>query len=261
MDAISLTAPTSWSHLSAQQLRYVSWLMTQKNISREELLTRCFVRFTKIKIKHEKNGYYLCICPKGKYFTLQGSQVLSLIRKLEYLVKRVEEITPLPRLANLTHVDPRLYNTPFVQYLACENYYQAFIYTRDIWQLRYLAACFYTSGKEFNDSETIRKAKRFKQTPYHVLYTVFLWFYGLKGLFAERFPNFFRKVDYIIEEEPSAPNMRLQIQNIVRALTGGDVTKSAEIYRVETWEALAELDAKAREYAEMEARLKSKKTK
>jgi hypothetical protein len=52
--------------------------------------------------------------------------------------------------------------------------------------------------------------------------------------------------------------MRKQIDNMIRTLTGGDVTKTEAIYTVDTWTALAELDAKALEYKELERRIKKK---
>ena len=38
---------------------------------------------------------------------------------------------------------------------------------------------------------------------------------------------------------------------MIRALTGGDITKEAAIMKMDTWRALTELDAKAREAEEL----------
>jgi uncharacterized protein YbjQ (UPF0145 family) len=51
------------------------------------------------------------------------------------------------------------------------------------------------------------------------------------------------------------PNIGRRLQEAmnaqIRALTKGDITKEKEILALDTWRALTELDAQAREYDEM----------
>ena len=42
----------------------------------------------------------------------------------------------------------------------------------------------------------------------------------------------------------------------IRALTKGDITKEKEILALDTWRALTELNAQAREYKQLQAQLK-----
>ena len=44
----------------------------------------------------------------------------------------------------------------------------------------------------------------------------------------------------------------------IRALTKGDVTKESEVLALDTWRALTELNAQAREYKELNAKMQSK---
>ena len=44
----------------------------------------------------------------------------------------------------------------------------------------------------------------------------------------------------------------------IRALTGGDITKEAQVLQSDCWRALTELDAKAREAREMKELLNKK---
>ncbi len=44
----------------------------------------------------------------------------------------------------------------------------------------------------------------------------------------------------------------------IRALTKGDITKEKEILSLDTWRALTELNAQAREYKELNAQLNKK---
>jgi hypothetical protein len=256
---LHLTAPRSWKELTPKQMVYVSWLMTRRQLTPEEIRAYAFVRFTGIRVLHKTAGYWSCHYRK-RFFTLSPEQVLSFTRQFAWLTSGISEVTPLPRLKGIAHQDLRLRDLPFVQYLACENYYQAFIHTKDEKYLNRLIASFYLGDEKFDDSQTPERAERFRTLPFHVRNTVFLWYYGLKSVFQTHFPCLFQKVKCILEdEEPQAPDMRGQINSMIRALTGGDVTKTKAIYRTETWAALAELDARALEYREMEARMKKYK--
>jgi hypothetical protein len=256
--AVELTAPRSWKELSAKQLVYISWLMTHRQLSKEELHTYAFIRFSAIRVIHEYSGYWLCYHQK-RFFTLSPERMLSFSQRFSWLTDTIGEITPLPKLAGISHQEPRLRGLPFIQYIACENYYQAYIHTREEKFLNCLIASFYLGDEKFNDSLTRERSKRFQKLPFHVRHTVFLWYYGLKSVFQTHFPHFFQKSEPIIDEEPHAPNMREHISSMIRALTGGDVTKTEPVYQTDTWTALAELEAKAREYKELEARMKRTK--
>lgn len=235
---------------------YISWLLLQNTFSPAEIHAFAFVRLTGIVVIREIGGVLYCRYKK-QTFTLTREEVFSFSRQFAWITSGVKEITPLRTLKNRQHVDPRLRGTTFAHYLACENYYQAYIFTKDEKYLNYLIATFYLGSQRFDDRKTISRSERFSKMPLYVRHTVFLWFYGLKSVFEKEFSYFFQKVDQIIEEDvPQAPNMRKQIDNMVRTLTGGDVTKTPLIYEIETWTALAELNAKAREYQELESRTK-----
>lgn len=252
---IELVAPRSWKELSESQLIYISWLLTARALSKEELRAHAFVRLTGITVVSRYAGQWVCEYKKQR-FALEPEAVTSFCRKFSFLTDGITEITPLLEMAGQTCMDTRLRDIPLKQYLACENNYQAFIFTQQEYYLNCLCACFYTSGTEFNDNETAERAKEFEPIPFHVRYTVFLWYFGLKGVLSKSFPNFFRKAEELDEDEPAtAPDMRKVMNNMVRALTGGDVTKLEAVYNTETWAALAELDAKALEYAEYERRM------
>jgi hypothetical protein len=257
---VRLSAPKSWKELSAGQLVYISWLMTHTQLSKEELHAYAFVRFTGIKVEHNcPDGRWLC-CFKDRRFTLSPEQALSLCRQFSWLTGSIGEVTPLPKLAGVARQDVRLRGLPLIQYIACENYYQAFIHSGDEQHLNCLIASFYLGNEKFNDALTAERSSRFRNLPFHIRYTVFLWYYGLKTVFQRHFPYFFQKTEPVPEDgEPQAPNMREHIDNMLRALTGGDVTKTEAVYQTETWTAFAELNAKAREYRELEARMKRTK--
>lgn len=257
---LNLTVPTCWKQLNEKQLIYISWLLVQNSYKAHEIHAFAFVRLTGIKvIFNRKDDSFYCRYKKQN-FSLTKEQVTSFSRQFEWITSGVTEVTPIAKLEGRTHEDPRLRGIPFAQYLACENYYQAYIFTKDEKYLNYLIATFYQGNKSFDDHKTIKRAEGFRKLPFHVRHTVFLWFYGLKSVLQKEFPFFFQKVESILEdEEPQAPNMRAQIDNMIRSLTGGDVTKVDAIYKIETWTALSELNAKAKEYQDLERRTKKLK--
>lgn len=87
--------------------------------------------------------------------------------------------------------------------------------------------------------------------------STFYWFASLKELFSRTFPSFLRPTGSMTSEnllEQGAPlGRRLQeaMNAQIRALTKGDITKEREVLSMDTWRALAELDAQAKEYEEL----------
>ncbi len=251
---IELTVPERWNQLDAKQLLFVSNLFCS-NLSDLEIKTIAFKRFTGLKPIVSTGGNAILYTHK-KYkepFELSSEEIAWFVQNnMQFLTQEITEIAPLQKLKGYTHVDARLRGAPFHQYIACENYYQAFLHTKKENFLNCLAACFYTDGKNFSDSITPQKSKRFASLKKAERYTVFLWYAGLKTVFMQHFPNFFVQVqpDEDNEKEPAPINMREHINNMIRNLHGGDVTKTQAVLNTEVWTALAELDAKALEAKE-----------
>ena len=111
-----------------------------------------------------------------------------------------------------------------------------------------LANVLYPSNKDF----TPKPAERI---------SIFYWMASLKDFFSRRYPDFLQPV-------PSdnanllggPPNYALLLQEAmdaqIRALTKGDVTKEGEILQLDTWRALTELNAQAKEYKQLQATMK-----
>jgi hypothetical protein len=87
---------------------------------------------------------------------------------------------------------------------------------------------------------------------------------ALKNFLAQRFNDFFQPLTDGSENLLGrAPNLGAQLQESmdaqIRALTKGDITKEQEILALDTWRALTELNAQAKEYKELNAKIHATK--
>lgn len=251
---INLYGPTSWKELSPGQLKYAAWLLSQADMTAEEIWAYAFVRFTNIHVVKVYDGETK-FRHKWKMFLLSEQECFSFAKEFSFLTEGVEEIAPLKKLARLKASDARLRGCTFAQYIACENYYQAYLFTKKEEYLNMLCASFYIK-KQFDDSSTEKMAKRFAKLSFHIRYTVFIWFTGFKKVLKNNFKNYFVEIESGEDNQRTPPNMRKQIEQMMRALSAGDVTKVKDIWQVETWTALSELDAKALEYKTMKSKMK-----
>ena len=82
-------------------------------------------------------------------------------------------------------------------------------------------------------------------------------------MLARRFADFFQPLAQYNNLLGSTPNIASQLQETVdaeiRALTKGDITKEKEILSLDTWRALTELNAQAKEYKQINAQINAKK--
>lgn len=93
---------------------------------------------------------------------------------------------------------------------------------------------------------------RMKLSPGELL-GVYLWYAHIKSVFSREFPNFFKRLPL---DETDDFDILKAMNTQIRALTDGDVTKEQEIYNIDCWRALTELDQKAREAEEFKKRMK-----
>ena len=102
--------------------------------------------------------------------------------------------------------------------------------------------------------------KRVRLTkPY--LYGSFYWFASLKWYFSGMFPHFLKTIPSDSENllgytPPIGEVLRTAMNAQIRALTGGDITKEEAVLSMDTWRALTELDAKAKEVEDIKRQTK-----
>ena len=132
---------------------------------------------------------------------------------------------------------------PFRDYLYCDNLYTGYLHTQNADLLTDIA-------RQLYHATTLTLSKEESVS-------IFYWFASLKAYYQRRF-------SYLFSTEPTqgdnlltpmqTTEQRLQtaMDNQIRALTKGDVTKETEVLNTDTLRALTELNAMAREYQDLE---------
>ena len=138
---------------------------------------------------------------------------------------------------------------PFEEFLYVENLFQGYLNTQSDELLLQMAQVLYASD-------------HVKPSKAHLV-GIFYWIASLKQYFASQFPNFYKPASNTDGnllgngQQDIYHQLRESTNAMIRALTGGDITKEERILKMDTWRALTELDAKAREAAELKKLYKS----
>ena len=251
---VDLSCPRSWGDLSQEQLRYVFWLLATF-ADGVVVKTYMLVRFTGIGVlRRSRLGWKCTWRPPGgggrKVFYLHTWQLHSMLRQLSWVDSLEAMDNRLDVVQGLTAVHPLLQedaatkrSVTFADYLCMEKQYQLFHSTRDGSHIDKLASLLYRRP-DFSRPDSL------ELTPAERLATL-AWYAHVKAVMARAFPHLFRRAE---GEADTSPLAVLQATNTqLRALTDGDVTKEPAVLRTDCWRALTELDAKAREAAELRA--------
>jgi hypothetical protein len=131
---------------------------------------------------------------------------------------------------------------PFETFIVCDNLYQGYLATRQDDLLDELAAHLYgTKHIKLTAAERV---------------SVFYWFASLKAMLSKEFHNFLQtatsdNANLLDSDRSQYEILTAAVNAQIRALTKGDVTKEKEVLALDTWRALTELDALAKEYQEL----------
>ena len=244
--SIDLILPKKWEDLSDKQLRYVFALLSQ-GFTATEVKSYCLCRWAGLKILHRYGNVWACK-HDGLQFVLAAEQVERATHALDWLDTLPTLPVRLAKIGSHRAVDAQFQGVPFETFIVCDNLYQGYLATKQDNLLDELAAHLYGTS-------------RIKPTAAERV-SVFYWFVSLKTFFAKVFKHFFQPVagasgadGNMIEHGGSQYEMLQNAVNAqIRALTKGDITKESEVLSLDTWRALTELDAQAREYAEISAK-------
>lgn len=243
--SINFIVPQSWHELSDKQLRYVYQLVAA-DYATDEIKTLCLLRWSGTKvIGRQDSGVYLL--KKGKIlFEVTPLTLAELLPHLGWLGSIPAVPVRISKI-NRQHALPADFSeVPFETFIICDNLYQGYLQTQDDALLDQLGTTLYGKSMTFKSYERIN---------------IFYWFASLKDSLSRKYSDFFQPISAATGGNllgSSAPSVEDAMNAQIRALTKGDVTKEKEVLALDTHRALTELNAQAREYKELNAKMQSK---
>lgn len=254
-----LVVPSSWEELTQKQLVSVYKLMSL-GYAGDELKLLVILKFSGCRVVGRKKGSpYWIVTREGynSFVEVSPVQFAALLPAVGWLSELPSSPIRLVSIRGFQAVDAYLQGVSFDVYLCVENLYQGYLATHDEDLIAQIAEYLYkpVGLKKILRRKSMR-IRRFESL------SIFFWLAALKAFFSKQFPNFFQPYNPTAEPDNllgPAPKLHLQdVMNAqIRALTKGDVTKEKEILELDTWRALTELDAQAKEFRELEAQRKS----
>lgn len=244
--SINFIVPGSWEEMSDKQLRYVYQLMAD-NFSTDEVKTLFLLKWSGTKvIGRQDSGSYLIKLGKNM-FELTPLTLAELLVNLDWLGATPTSPVRPSKMNRRQALAADFQGVPFETFIVCDNYFQGYLQTQQDYLLDEIGRVVYQDAK-------------LNFLPWQRI-AIFYWVVALKGLFARQFPEFFQPAGTasdgnLLGTTPSSVEASMNAQ--IRALTKGDVTKEAEVLALDTWRALTELNAQAREYKELNAKMQSK---
>ncbi len=239
---IDFTLPTGWAELTQKQLRFVYSLIAA-DMGADEIKTLALLRWSGCKVvARDADGFVL---QQGKtIFTVKPIQIAEAAQSLDWLAELSPHPLRLDRIGRRRAIPADFQEVPFETYIITENLYQGFLTTQNDAMLDELAQVLYP--KLLSSLTAMQRI------------SVFYWVASLKQMLARQFSDFFQPM----AESIGSPNIGAQLQESmdaqIRALTKGDITKEREILSLDTWRALTELNAQAREYRQINSKYNAK---
>ena len=244
---INFNVPQGWHELGDKQLRYVYQLIADGNDA-AALQTLCLLQWGGAKvIGRQSSGSYLR--KKGKFlFEVTPTTIAELLPHLGWLAEVPAAPVRLAKINRRDAIAADFQGVPFETYIVCDNLYQGYLQTQDESLLDELANVLYPSAKTFTPKPSER-------------ISIFYWMAALKEFFSRRYSDFLQPVATeganLLGGSPNYASLLQEAMDAqIRALTKGDVTKEAEILQLDTWRALTELNAQAKEYKQLQAATK-----
>lgn len=242
--SINFILPQDWQELGDKRLRYVYELIATEHTT-DEIKTICLLRWSGTKvIGRQETGTYLL--KKGKLlFEVTPVTLAELLPHLAWLGSLPTAPVRISKINRQQALPADFESVPFETYIICDNLYQGYLATQDDNILDELGATLYGKSMTFKPCERIN---------------IFYWFVALKEKLSKKYSDFFQPLAGAADGNllGSSASVEDAMNAQIRALTKGDITKEAEVLALDTHRALTELNAQAREYKELNAKMQSK---
>ena len=242
-----LSLPKSWADLSDPQLLFFfRQLATDKPMA--EIQTLCLCQWANVLVRCRLYGSVYLVQHGKQQATLTLHQFVCAITALDFLKSFPPYPIRIRTIGKARAIEADFQGVPFSTFISADNYYQGFLHTKNDALLKDLATLLYPKVKK-------------SQLTTPLLLNAFYWFSSLKHYFARLFPHFLQPMSSSSEDllgyaPPIGEVLRTAMNAQIRALTGGDITKEEAVLSMDTWRALTELDAKAKEVEDIKRQTK-----
>lgn len=244
METLNLTAPTSWQELTQKQLLHI-FTCIAAGYSTTQIKTCALLRWNNLDVLEEARPGTYVIRKDKKRYEVSTAQIVPLLTALDYIGDIPSVPVQLEDIKGHIALPADFSEVPFNTFIMCENLYQGYLHTQKAELLAEMASHLYG----FNAPTTLTRAQEV---------SIFYWWTSLKHYFGNMFPNFLKPAT--APDDSLSSNLYRQLSESmnaqIRALTKGDITKEKEVLAMDTWRALTELDAQAKEYDEMKRKSK-----
>lgn len=246
ISSVDIILPKRWGELTDEQILYYYFLRASQytDIS---VQSYCFFRWSGMKILGRlRNSVYVekKIDGRKRQFYISKEAIHFGVRQLSFLSEeKPKEVIQIKKLGRYYGVNKYLQQVSFKDYLVCENNYQGYIHTKEAKYIDALARLLYRKKTLWGKLKAVKKITLNEQE----LMGVIGWWYSFKLYISYKF-------DYLFTGGESEMDLEASMNGQIRALTGGDATKEKEIFELDTWRALTELNEKAREVYELKQR-------
>lgn len=245
MKELHLTLPRSWAELSEDQALYISKIILD-NISELELMTRCFMRFTGIRIIPKKAlPAYFWFRYKKETHLIDADTFGNMISWLDWIKEEVKLFKNPAKIGRYVGCNFKLFGISLEEYLLADQMYIAYSKSNKMEFLNKLVAiCYRKKTDSWNEGKKLAKwTRRFRFTPKYKKYLVYLWFTGVKASIIETYP-------YIFQTDSggsiTSATAHESVLSILATLSQGDISKYNWVKRVEVHEALDMLNRKCK---------------
>lgn len=246
MLSFNFIMPQSWLELSDKQLRYVYQLLAG-NHDIDEIKTLCLLRWSGTKVLGRIDGDAYLLKNGKAIFAVTPLAFAELLQLLDWLGSIPNAPVRLSKINRRRPLPADFSGVPFETFIICDNLYQGYLHTQNDALIDKLGSTLYSRR-----SMTFKPEERI---------SIFYWFAALKDYFSHKFPDFFQPISAASDGNllgSASPSVEDAMNAQIRALTKGDVTKESVVLALDTHRALTELNAQAREYKELNAKMKSK---
>ena len=241
--SFNVALPTSWQELTQDQLRAALSLMAT-GAAGTSLMTQAFLIFAGL----EPDGEDLYRNYAGFLFKIGVNQITAAALHLEYLttpptaavrLDRAEDGTPCKTGADFE-------DATFGEFLHTDGLFLMYLNNpgANADRLAEIATMLYPGITDAAAASPLMNAN------------IIIWLSGLKKQLAVMYPYLFAApaaAGYEETPDETAARSRRATLSMIRALTGGDITKENDILKTAAHSALNELNEKAREAKELEA--------